>query len=160
MSNQFIDTESGNHDGGTAARDTFEGSGYGGLQFTTPYDTCTVCQIQHQRTGTMTAPLRGVSTSLLATGGRKDVIGDEPSGGTSSRYHQGHDTRNAPPTTMEQMRMFVQAKPIPDGDMLLIDVTLKKEDYGIPCYSWFVRLLQEHGKGNSRTHQKVWSCTR
>ena len=133
MSNPFVDAESGGGArDGTATRDFYGNDEYGGLQFTAPFDTCTVGQIRHQRTGTMMAHLRCVSTSLLAAGSRKDSIIDEPFGGTSLVHHQGRNARSAPPTTTLQIWKFVHAEPVPDGDMLLIDVTLKKEDYGAP----------------------------
>ena len=104
MSNPFVDTESGGGArDGTAARDYFENDEGGGLQFTMPFDMHTVGQIRRQRTGTTTACLCHVSTSLLAAGGRDDSITDEPFGGTSLAHHQGHNARSAPPTTTLQI---------------------------------------------------------
>ena len=75
MSNQFVDTESGGGTrDGTATRDYLGNDEGGGLQFTTPFDMHTVGQIWHQRTGTMTARLCRVFTSILAAGGCDDCV--------------------------------------------------------------------------------------
>ena len=122
MSNQFVDMETGDR---VTARNYF---GEGGAdQFTTPFDTRTVGQMRRQRTGPTTSRLRRVSSSILAAGGREDGVG-ETFGGPA----QGRDAQTAPPKSTSQMRKFVRAEPVPDGDMLTIDVTLKKEDYGAP----------------------------
>lgn len=70
-----------------------------------------------------------VSASLLAAGGHEDNVIDKPFDGTS---YQGRNARSALPTTSLQMRTFFHAESIPDGDMLLINVTLKEEDYNVP----------------------------
>lgn len=127
MSNQFVDSEAGEGTQGGAKASEFFGGG-GGDRFTTPLDTRTVGQIRRQRTGPTTARLRRVSSSILAAGG-KDDGGVDSFGGTRSR---GRDASSAPPTDTSQFRKFVRVDPVPDGDMLAIDVTLKKEDYGLP----------------------------
>ena len=97
----------------------------------TPFNMHTVGRIWHQRTQAMMARLYCVSTSLLAAGGCDNSVIDEPFGGTYLAQYQDRNTRSALPPITTQMRKFVHAGPIPDGDMLLINVTLKKEDYGV-----------------------------
>jgi hypothetical protein len=122
MSNQFVDMESGDGDGATA-RNYFGESGAD--QFTTPLDARTVGQMRRERTNPTTSRLRRVSTSILAAGGREDGVSENFG---SSLQSQGRDARTAPPTSTSQMRKFVRSDHVPDGDMLTIDVTLKKED--------------------------------
>ena len=131
MSNQFVDMESGDGDGATAQNYFGES---GADQFTTPLDARTVGQMRRERTNPTTSRLRRVSTSILAAGGREDGVSENFG---SSSQSQGRDARTAPPTSTTQMRKFVRVDPVPDGDMLTIDVTLKKEDYGVPGSSDF-----------------------
>ena len=83
----------------------------------------------------MTTYLHHVSQSLLAAGDHEDNIIDKPVGGTSLAHYHACNARSTPPTTTAQMRKFVHAEPIPDVNMLSINVTLKKEDYGFPHLS-------------------------
>jgi hypothetical protein len=44
----------------------------------------------------------------------------------------GRDAAHAPPKKTTQMRKFVHEIPVNDGDLLTVNVTLQKEDYGKP----------------------------
>ena len=154
MSNQFVDAESGEGplDGPNARG--FVGGG-GGDQFTTPLDTRTVGQIRRQRTGPTTARLRHVSTSILAAGGREDGASYN-FGGSFLPQLQGRDARTAPPIATSQMRNFVRTDPVPDGDMLAIDVTLKKEDYGVPGSSDYCKNMAMATAGLTEKFGVAW----
>ena len=116
LSNQFVDMELGDGNGATARNYFGEG---GADQFTTPFDTHTVRQMRRQRTGPTTSCLRRVSTSILAVGGREVGVGKN----FRSLSH-GHDARTAPPTTTLQMQKFIGSDPVPDGDIIAIDVII------------------------------------
>ena len=57
---------------------------------------------------------------------------DEYFGAPPSASRGGCDARSAPLTLTVQMRKFVQEVAVSDADMLTINVTLRKEDYGMP----------------------------
>jgi hypothetical protein len=106
---------------------------FGDETWRTPADSRTVRQIRQQRAReSTTARLRRVSTALLSGGGRDDAdadgFGEEGGRATGA----GRRATEAPPTNTSQFRKFVRETPVPDSDMLGVDVTLRKEDYGAP----------------------------
>jgi hypothetical protein len=132
MPNPFVDMEEGQGTpGGGIIRDYFGGRT---PQPTTPADPRTVSQIRRQRGGPTTARLCRVSTSILAAGGRDDdvVLDGDFGAPPASAPMGGRDAASAPPTSTAPMRKFVREAAVDDGDMLTIDVTLRKEDYGAP----------------------------
>jgi hypothetical protein len=65
----------------------------------------------------------------MAAGGQSDGVQSRFGGAAASR---GRDAGYAPPKQTAQMRKFVRETPVDDGDLLTVDVTLRKEDYGEP----------------------------
>ena len=107
------------------------------FEFQTPSGPRTVRQARQQRQmlGSTTARLRRVSTQFLTSGGQEEGF----DGGESGQFGRGgqsqgggRNARSAPPISLGQLQKFVRDEAVPDSDMLNIDVTLRKEDYGAP----------------------------
>jgi hypothetical protein len=71
---------------------------------------------------------------MLRAGGREACGGNDVFGTPAPRsvLRGGRDVRFAPPTLTVQSKKFVREKAVDDTDMLDVDVTLRKEDYGEP----------------------------
>jgi hypothetical protein len=52
----------------------------------------------------------------------------------------GRKASDAPPKSTKQLRKFVRNVAVDDADMLSIDVTLRKEDYGAPGSSDYPKI--------------------
>jgi len=65
----------------------------------------------------------------MAAGGQSDGVENRFGEAAAS---SGRDAGHAPPKQTAQMRKFVRETPVDDGDLLTVDVTLRKEDYGEP----------------------------
>jgi hypothetical protein len=71
---------------------------------------------------------------MLKAGGRDAGGGNDVFGTPAPRsaFRGGRDVRFAPPTLTVQLKKFVHQEAVDDADMLDVDVTLRKEDYGEP----------------------------
>ena len=130
MPSGFVDVESG--DGAP------QGNQFGGKtplsKFSSqPQDTRTVRQVRGGANPATNA-FRRVSSSVLKAGGREAGEGNDVFGTPAPRsaFRSGRDVRFAPPTSTVQLKKFVRMEAVDDADMLDVDVTLRKEDYGEP----------------------------
>ena len=141
MPNPFINANEVDVEAGAATPASQAGNYFGDARNSTPhrqtrspFDPRTVGQVRFGRgAGPTTARLRRVSTSILAAGRRDDELDFGDGIGASG----GRTASDAPPKSTKQLRKFVRDVPVDDADMLTIDVTLRKEDYGAPGSSDF-----------------------
>lgn len=130
MPSGFVDVESGD---GAPQDNQFGGKTPLSKFSSPPQDTRTVRQVRGGANPATNA-FRRVSSSVLKAGGREAGEGNDVFGTPAPRsaFRSGRDVRFAPPTSTVQLKKFVHVDAVDDADMLDVDVTLRKEDYGEP----------------------------
>ena len=109
----------------------------GKFKFRTPASSGTAQQtrVRMQASKSSTEQLRRVSSQFMASEGREDVFDGGASvdfGEKQRSYKKARSPKAAAPNSVPHLKKFVRDEAVSDEDMLDIDVTLKKENYGVP----------------------------